>query len=239
MAKLCSDWSPGRPDAPRDGEGDLTAGRRKISPALASGNGEEIDTPSRPRFHHGMPARYLSVSLLGLAVGLASLTRRAAMTRRHARRRVLGSADVRDHADEAVAGGRLVGVEHREVRRPGGARQVRCSEMTALYEHFQAAYDKLHALAERHFRHQPSASTLQATALVREVYLRFAGLDPDSLHDREHFMAVAAARRRGLARPVRTTAAVSATPACASSRRRSSAGGMKRGCRTGAAGQRP
>ena len=47
-----------------------------------------------------------------------------------------------------------------------------------IANHFEAAYPKLHALAERLFRRQPSTSTLQATALVHEVYLRFARLDP-------------------------------------------------------------
>lgn len=58
--------------------------------------------------------------------------------------------------------------------------------------HFESAYPKLHALAEKLFRRQPSTSTLQATALVHEVYLRFARLDPASIKDREHFMAMAA-----------------------------------------------
>jgi RNA polymerase sigma-70 factor (ECF subfamily) len=62
----------------------------------------------------------------------------------------------------------------------------------ALSDHFETAYPKLHALAERLFRRQPSTSTLQATALVHEVYLRFARLDPDGIKDREHFMAMAA-----------------------------------------------
>jgi hypothetical protein len=38
--------------------------------------------------------------------------------------------------------------------------------------HFEATYPKLHAFAEKLFRRQPSTSTLQATALVHEVYLR-------------------------------------------------------------------
>lgn len=58
--------------------------------------------------------------------------------------------------------------------------------------HFEMAYPKLHALAEKLFRRQPSTSTLQATALVHEVYLRFARLDPAGIKDREHFMAMAA-----------------------------------------------
>ncbi len=58
--------------------------------------------------------------------------------------------------------------------------------------HFETAYPKLHALAERLFRRQPSTSTIQATALVHEVYLRFARLDPAGIKDREHFMAMAA-----------------------------------------------
>ena len=68
--------------------------------------------------------------------------------------------------------------------------------MTGLSENFQAAYDKLHALAEHYFRRQSSASTLQATALVHEVYLRFAELDMDAINDGEHLMAVAATAMR-------------------------------------------
>lgn len=58
--------------------------------------------------------------------------------------------------------------------------------------HFEATYPKLHAFAEKLFRRQPSTSTLQATALVHEVYLRFARLDPSNIKDHEHFMALAA-----------------------------------------------
>lgn len=65
-----------------------------------------------------------------------------------------------------------------------------------LSNHFETTYAKLHALAKRHFRRQSSASTLQTTALVHEVYLRFARLDPAGIKDREHFMAMAATAMR-------------------------------------------
>lgn len=63
-------------------------------------------------------------------------------------------------------------------------------------EHFNSNYPKLHALAEHFFRKQPSSSTLQATALVHEVYLRFADFEAANIHDREHFMALAASAMR-------------------------------------------
>ena len=68
--------------------------------------------------------------------------------------------------------------------------------MPDLSENFKAVYDKLHTLAEQHFRRQSSASTLQATALVHEVYLRFAELDMAAINDTEHLMAVAATAMR-------------------------------------------
>ena len=64
--------------------------------------------------------------------------------------------------------------------------------MPDLSENFKAVYDKLHTLAEQYFRRHSSASTLQATALVHEVYLRFAALDMAAINDSEHLMAVAA-----------------------------------------------
>lgn len=58
--------------------------------------------------------------------------------------------------------------------------------------HFEATYPKLHALAEKFFRRQASTCTLQATALVHEVYLRFAAMEPSDIRGHEHFMALAA-----------------------------------------------
>lgn len=62
--------------------------------------------------------------------------------------------------------------------------------------HFDSNYSKLHALAENLFRKQPLNCTLQATALVHEVYLRFAELESASINGREHFLALAASAMR-------------------------------------------
>lgn len=62
--------------------------------------------------------------------------------------------------------------------------------------HFNSNYSKLHALAEQLFRRQPSTCTLQATALVHEVYLRFADLESTTINGREHFLAIAAKAMR-------------------------------------------
>jgi RNA polymerase sigma-70 factor, ECF subfamily len=62
--------------------------------------------------------------------------------------------------------------------------------------HFDSNYSKLHALAENLFRKQPTNCTLQATALVHEVYLRFADLEARTINGSEHFLAMAATAMR-------------------------------------------
>ena len=71
----------------------------------------------------------------------------------------------------------------------------------------QTVYDELHAIADRCFRGQDPAHTLQPTALVNEAYLR---LNERSFCDRDHFLNLAAramrqilvdhARRKGAAK---------------------------------------
>ncbi|MCG8424668.1 MAG: ECF-type sigma factor [Proteobacteria bacterium] len=61
---------------------------------------------------------------------------------------------------------------------------------------FERVYDKLHALAKRHFRRQSSASTLQPTALLHEVFLRLARYEAAQFADREHYLAIAATAMR-------------------------------------------
>jgi RNA polymerase sigma-70 factor, ECF subfamily len=58
--------------------------------------------------------------------------------------------------------------------------------------HFHTAYPKLHTLAEKLFRRQPSTSTLQANGVGARSVSPFADMDPASIKDREHFMAMAA-----------------------------------------------
>src|SRR5260370_24794671 len=49
------------------------------------------------------------------------------------------------------------------------------------------AYDRLRTIAGAFMRRQPSGHTLQATALIGELYLRLAGRTQADLQDREHF----------------------------------------------------
>lgn len=71
-------------------------------------------------------------------------------------------------------------------------------ERTALAPstRFEQAYDRLRALAERHFSYHSPASTLQPTALVHEVYLRVTRSEASVFRDDEHFLAVAATAMR-------------------------------------------
>jgi RNA polymerase sigma factor (TIGR02999 family) len=55
---------------------------------------------------------------------------------------------------------------------------------------------KLRRVARSHIRRQGAGHTLQATALVHEVYLRLVGIDHLTLNDRTHFFAVAATLMR-------------------------------------------
>ena len=58
-------------------------------------------------------------------------------------------------------------------------------------------YDELHKLAQRLFRSESEAHTLQPTALVHEVYGKLVGVDV-SWQDRAHFFALAARMMRRL-----------------------------------------
>ena len=60
-----------------------------------------------------------------------------------------------------------------------------------------AIYDELRQLAERYFRGERPAHTLQPTALVHEAFLRLADSD-QQYENRGHFMAVAALAMRNL-----------------------------------------
>ena len=61
---------------------------------------------------------------------------------------------------------------------------------------FEQVYDRLRALAERHFVPHSPALTLQPTALVHEVYLRMTQSETAAFRDDEHFLAVAATAMR-------------------------------------------
>jgi RNA polymerase sigma factor (TIGR02999 family) len=57
-------------------------------------------------------------------------------------------------------------------------------------------YDELRRLAHHYMRGERVNHTLQATALVNEVYLRLAGIDGMQWRDRAHFFAMAATLMR-------------------------------------------
>ena len=57
-------------------------------------------------------------------------------------------------------------------------------------------YEELRLLAAQKLSHEPPGQTLQATALVHEVYLRLVGDEPQSWENRGHFFAAAAEAMR-------------------------------------------
>ena len=75
---------------------------------------------------------------------------------------------------------------------------------------FSVLHAELHRLAQRHMRRERDGHTLQATALVNEVYIKFIDVNSVQWQDRAHFFALAAqimrrilvdaARRRGYAK---------------------------------------
>ena len=66
----------------------------------------------------------------------------------------------------------------------------------AVDELFRLVYDELRVLARRHIRRLRPGDTLGPTALVHEVYLRFADRSSPNLLDRDHFVALAASAMR-------------------------------------------
>jgi len=62
----------------------------------------------------------------------------------------------------------------------------------ALASLASVAYDDLRAIATGYLRRESSGHTLQATALVNELYLRLAHVKGIALTDRKHFYAFAA-----------------------------------------------
>lgn len=57
-------------------------------------------------------------------------------------------------------------------------------------------YEELRGLAHRYMAQERGGHTLQTTALVNEVYLKFANRNGLRWRDRAHFLAVAAAQMR-------------------------------------------
>jgi RNA polymerase sigma-70 factor (ECF subfamily) len=57
-------------------------------------------------------------------------------------------------------------------------------------------YDELRRTAHNHMRRERASHTLQATALVNEVYMRLVGITNVRWQDRAHFFAIAASMMR-------------------------------------------
>jgi RNA polymerase sigma factor (TIGR02999 family) len=70
-------------------------------------------------------------------------------------------------------------------------REVAAGERRDMDALLVAVYDDLRVLANRHLRQERSDHTLQATALVHEVYLRLVNQEAVEWRDRVHFFAVA------------------------------------------------
>jgi RNA polymerase sigma factor (TIGR02999 family) len=72
----------------------------------------------------------------------------------------------------------------------------RQGDQDAVDELFRLVYDDLRVLARQYLRRRRSGDTLGPTALVHEVYLRFAQRSSPDLVDRNHFVALAARAMR-------------------------------------------
>lgn len=66
----------------------------------------------------------------------------------------------------------------------------------AMAELMPLVYEQLRRSAARYLHQENSGHTLQATALVHEVYLRLAGSETQTFTDRAHFFALAARMMR-------------------------------------------
>lgn len=66
----------------------------------------------------------------------------------------------------------------------------------ALDRLYPLVYEELRRAAQRALRVERAEHTLQATDLVHEVFLKLAGSGPGALHDRTHFLGVAARAMR-------------------------------------------
>jgi RNA polymerase sigma factor (TIGR02999 family) len=71
-------------------------------------------------------------------------------------------------------------------------RSWRLGDAAALDRLIPLVHSELRRVARSHFRREHPGHTLQATALVHEVYLRLVALNRMTLNDRTHFFAVAA-----------------------------------------------
>ena len=73
---------------------------------------------------------------------------------------------------------------------------LRAGDEAALDRLFPLVYQELRSLARRQLRRGPHGATLQATGLVHEVYLKFAGAGAVDAASRGHFLGIAARAMR-------------------------------------------
>src|SRR5215467_5127521 len=75
--------------------------------------------------------------------------------------------------------------------------RIDSGDPTASEELLPLVYEELRKLAAQKLAHEKPGQTLEATALVHEVYLRLVGGQPDKpWRSREHFFAAAAEAMR-------------------------------------------
>jgi RNA polymerase sigma factor (TIGR02999 family) len=70
--------------------------------------------------------------------------------------------------------------------------QWKAGDREALQSVVNLAYDELHTIATGYFRREAPGHTLQATALVNELFVRLVQVRGVQLKDRRHFYAFAA-----------------------------------------------
>jgi RNA polymerase sigma factor (TIGR02999 family) len=75
-------------------------------------------------------------------------------------------------------------------------RELGDGDPRALDRLYPLVYDELRRAAQRALRAERAEHTLQATELVHEVFLKLAGSGPGHVHDRSHFLGVAARAMR-------------------------------------------
>jgi RNA polymerase sigma factor (TIGR02999 family) len=74
--------------------------------------------------------------------------------------------------------------------------QWRQGDQEAGHRLMESAYDRLRRLAAHYLQNERSDHTLQATALVHELYIRLFAAESVDWQDRAHFFAVAAQQLR-------------------------------------------
>jgi RNA polymerase sigma-70 factor (ECF subfamily) len=75
-------------------------------------------------------------------------------------------------------------------------RRVRQGDGGASQELMRLVYPELRRIAQNYLRKERKDHTLQATALVNEVYIRMFGEAAPDAHDRAHFLAIASQMMR-------------------------------------------